>query len=227
MTTPPTTLDQSGLDALAPRLIKEARWRDGTQDEPTTVHEAQMRRDLYYYVLGREQRLPPEWQATQERADLEASPEYGLYQQLHQRYQLLNAGLPVFDHPQPPKRGKEHPTLSKLGLGPRYKWFKPGHGGPPDDSGMAERIRTARKRSRTNDDDDDDESDDGRPPNPERQSTRLIRALKRQRRLHRLRGHQLTNLRTMASLRPSVAAADPPGDGRVLTNGSSSTAVLT
>lgn len=171
------------LDRVAPRLLAEARWRDRASATPGRAHETQVRRDLYYYALGRADRLPPEWQGARERAALEASSEYALYRALHARYGALS-GQPLFPAPRAPACQKEYKALERLGLTQdgAYAWLR---SDADSNSGQAKRARAAaRKRRReavgqppaASDraaDSSDDEPSDGEPwP---RRTRRLVR----------------------------------------------------
>lgn len=180
------------LDRVAPRLLAEARWRDRASNTPGRAHETQLRRDLYYYALGRADRLPPEWRGAQERAALESSSEYALYRALHARYGALN-GQPLFPAPRAPACQQEYKALEKLGLTQdgAYTWLR---SDAASNSGQGKRKRVAaRKRRRAAaeaagqpyaSDSSDDEPSDGEPgprrtPRvPRTQSARLAAALR-------------------------------------------------
>lgn len=101
-------MDDTTLNVVAPRLLENAAEWDQREAHTSAYRhaEAQTQRDLYYYMLGREQVVPPEWRPTLEHAgETENDPERVLFQLLRRKMQAQDAARP---HKQ---ARTEHPTV--------------------------------------------------------------------------------------------------------------------
>ena len=82
------TMDDVTLNHVAPRLLENAaEWDQRDAHGYDYRHaEAQTQRDLYYYMLGREHVMPPEWTPVLEHVrETENDPEWTLYQLLDRK----------------------------------------------------------------------------------------------------------------------------------------------
>lgn len=249
-----STFTHQDLVMVGKRLLTEARWRDGTGtgDETEaapapdsdatappapplrseTSQEAAIRRDLYYYLLGREHIMPPEWRGARERSDLEQQPEYALYKQLRARFRVIDADAPVFAPPKVPNPGKEHAALQKAGVR-RTAWLEPP--GPIDDSEMGKRVRATklkaqreakkRKRAASGNDDDNNSSSssDEHWPGPSgtrgRQSFRLVQALRQHREAPPVKRSRIMTLRDLPPPTTTTTTNDTNTDPDPADNG--------